>query len=151
MKGLTYRARASQARLTQAGRRANRGANRSRGHRGFTLIEALATLLLIALVLPVAMRGIGVAASMAGTTQRKLEAVTLADNKIADMILNEDYQYNQADGTFEEQGWPDYQWSATVDTFESEYLKQITVEVFWTQRNRQRSVIVSTLLYSEEG
>lgn len=142
MKGLTMTARASQTRLTQAGRGSSRG---------FTLIEALATLLLIALVLPVAMRGIGVAASMAGTTQRKLQAVNLADNKLTELIVYKDYQYDQADGTFEEQGWPDYQWVATVDSFESEYLKQITVEVFWTQRNRQRSVTVSTLLYSQEG
>lgn len=118
---------------------------------GFTLIEALATLMLIAIVLPVVMRGIAMGAATAGATQRKLEAATLAETKLAKLIINRDYQFDQRDGDFEEERMPGYQWTATVDNFNSEYLKHIRVKVKWMRKNSERSIAVSTLIYSQEG
>jgi len=97
------------------------------------------------------MRGIAMGAATAGATQRKLEAATLAETKLAKLIINRDYQFDQRDGDFEEERMPGYQWTATVDNFNSEYLKHIRVKVKWMRKNSERSIAVSTLIYSQEG
>ena len=48
-----------------------------RRQRAFTLVEVLATLVLVAIILPVAMKGISLAAATAGDAKRKMEAAAL--------------------------------------------------------------------------
>ena len=52
---------------------------------GFTLIEVLATMLLLGIVLPVAMRGVSVALSAAGTARHLSEAAVLAEAKLNEL------------------------------------------------------------------
>ena len=46
---------------------------------GFTLLEILATFVLIAIILPVTMEGISLSTRMAGQSKRKIEAAVLAE------------------------------------------------------------------------
>ena len=75
----------------------------------------------------------------------------MAETQLAKLIINRDYQFDQRDGDFEEERMPGYQWTATVDNFNSEYLKHIRVKVKWMLKNSERSIAVSTLIYSQEG
>ena len=56
--------------------------------RGFTLIEVLAAMAIIALVLPVAMRAISLATRLGGEARRRSEAAELARLKLDDLISN---------------------------------------------------------------
>ena len=65
---------------------------RRSGRAGFTLVEVLATLVLLGIVVPVAMRGVSVALAAAQTAKRTAEATSLAQSKLNEMIADGSWQ-----------------------------------------------------------
>lgn len=116
--------------------------------RAFTLVEALATLVLVAIILPVAMRGISLGSAAASHARRRVEAVTLAELKLADLVATDGWQDADLSGDFGDD-YPDYTWAAAVTEREEATLRQLDVRVFWTARGAERSVALSTLVYVE--
>ncbi|HEV8377776.1 MAG TPA: type II secretion system protein, partial [Tepidisphaeraceae bacterium] len=68
--------------------------NRTTKHsrRGFTLLEVLATLILIGIILPAVMGGISLATAAAGEAKHKVEAVSLAQTKLSELLATTQYQ-----------------------------------------------------------
>jgi general secretion pathway protein I len=118
---------------------------------GFTLIEVLAAMLLIAIVLPIVMQGITAAAGASGTTRRRTEASGLAESKLGELIATSEWQGGVLQGDFSPD-WPDYHWQATVNAWADDTtnsgLQQIDLKVFWKVDNREDSVTVTTLAYN---
>lgn len=87
---------------------------------GFTLIEVLAALMLVAIVLPVAMRGVTVATAAASAARHRNEAAALAQSKMDELLASMQAVQQQTNtnmsGDFGED-WPDYQWSAEMVTW----------------------------------
>lgn len=87
---------------------------------GFTLIEVLAALMLVAIVLPVAMRGVTVATAAASAARHRNEAAALAQSKMDELLASMQALQQQTNtnmsGDFGED-WPDYQWSAELVTW----------------------------------
>ena len=52
---------------------------------GFTFIELLATIVLIGIIMPVAMRSIGLCTRLGGHSRRQIEAATLARTKLTEI------------------------------------------------------------------
>jgi general secretion pathway protein I len=123
---------------------------RPRGRRGFTLIEVLATLLLLAIVLPAVMQGVSLASGMASSSKRRNEAAGLAESKLNELIATGQWQSGQTSGDFGTD-WPDYHWQASIGSWQydttSAGLQQLDVQVTWMYRNRPDSVALSTLTY----
>jgi len=114
--------------------------------RGFTLIEVLATLLLMTIALPVIMKGVSMATSAASVAKRRVEATTLADSKINELIATGEWQNGQLSGDFGTD-WPDYTWSAQVNDYDGTN-KQIDVTVNWPGRSGYPDALsLSTLVY----
>src|SRR5215217_5397731 len=114
---------------------------------GFTLIEVLATLLLLAIVIPVAMQAISLASGTASAAKHRAEAAGLAEGKLAELIATGDWQTSGLQGDFGE-GYPDYQWFAQVKNWSESEVMQLDVIVNWTSARRgEESVVVSTLVY----
>jgi len=113
----------------------------------FTLVEVLAALMLAAIVLPVAMRGISLATAAAGQAKRQMEAVSLAEATLAELLATGEWQSANLSGDFGEE-WPDYRWAADVTDWEGTVLRQLAVRVEWTARERLRVVTLTTLVYS---
>jgi general secretion pathway protein I len=122
-----------------------------RGRSGFTLIEVLAAVMLIAIVLPAIMEGISLATTAASTARRRTDAAALAQSQLNTLLSSQQWQSGQMAGTFAPD-WPDYQWQATVVNWPGDTtglgIQEIDMEVFWTARSQRQSVIVSTLTYS---
>ena len=114
--------------------------------RGFTLIEALATLVLVTIILPPAMHGISVAANAASQALRRMEAAVLAEAKLAELVATGGWQGSELSGDWEPDT-PGYQWTAEVDDWTDDRLRELTVRVEWTARGAQRSVSLTTLVY----
>lgn len=118
--------------------------------RGFTLIEVLATLMLMAIVLPAIMQGISIASGTASAARRRNEAAGLAESKLNEIIASQQWQGGQMSGDFGAD-WPDYHWQASVGNWAQDNtgagLQQLDVEVTWTSRNRPESLTLSTLTY----
>src|SRR5687768_1952130 len=120
-------------------------ARASRG--GFTLPEVLATLLLVAIVLPSVMQGISLATAAAGTARQRSEATALAESKLNELVATNQWQSGGLSGDFGEQ-WREYSWQAEVQSWVEPSARQLQVHVVWTARGRNYDVALSTLVYS---
>ncbi|MGC4034219.1 MAG: type II secretion system protein [Tepidisphaeraceae bacterium] len=114
-------------------------------HRGFTLPEVLAALVLIGVVLPVALRGVSVALMAASKARHNSEAVELARHKLSELALASDAGSYAGSGDFGTD-WPGYRWESR--SVSRDYgVNEVTVEVFWKTRGQDESITLSTLAY----
>jgi prepilin-type N-terminal cleavage/methylation domain-containing protein len=113
--------------------------------RGLTLVEVLATLVLVAIVLPVTMKGVTLSMQSAARARHMTEAAQLAESKINEMLVLRDTMYLSGSGDFG-QDWPEYRWTSTAAA--ANYgVYEVTVTVSWLERGSERSVSMSTLVY----
>ncbi len=137
--------------LRAGGGRRGRRREPLRARRGFTLIEVLATVALIAIVLPVVMRGVTIAMTSADAAKQRSEAVALAEAKLNELVSTQQWQTGNLSGDFGED-WSKYRWTADVQEWDQSTgadngVEQFNVHVTWTSRNTQREVVLSTLVY----
>jgi len=130
-------------------RRAARGGDppREARRRGFTLIEILATLLLVAIILPVAMSGISLALNVADESKRRTEAAALAQSKLAEIVAYNEWTTASLGGDFSPDR-PQYRWAAQATAWEGTQLQQLDVQVLWRSRGQDHHVTLSTLVYA---
>jgi prepilin-type N-terminal cleavage/methylation domain-containing protein len=118
--------------------------------RGFTLIEVLATLMLMAIVLPSVMKGITLAGAAADMARHRTEAAGLAQSQMAQILAAQTWENGDQSGDFAPD-WPDYHWQSTVVPWTGDStgagLQQIDLTVTWTSRSKQNSVTLTALAY----
>lgn len=123
----------------------------SRSRPGFTLVEVLATLMLIAIVLPAVMKGATLATAAASIARSRTEASGLAEAKLAEIIATNQWQTSSLSGDFGTD-WPGYRWQATVQSWPQDTsgagLQQVDLRVSWAARGREDSLTLSTLTYA---
>jgi prepilin-type N-terminal cleavage/methylation domain-containing protein len=111
--------------------------------RGFTLIEVLATLVLLGIVMPVAMRGVSLALAAASTARHTAEAASLAEAKLNELVADGSWQTSGQTGDFPDN--PEYHW--TCENTSRDYgTSEVALHVTWTQRGVERSMSLSTLV-----
>jgi general secretion pathway protein I len=118
---------------------------RSHPSGGFTLIEALVSLAMLAVILPVAMQGISLALRLGADAKHRDEAATLASAKLSELTATGSWSAGPTTGDFGA-AWPSYRWTASTQTWVDASSTQLTVEVFWTARQVERSVSIATLV-----
>ena len=120
---------------------------RPRGQRaGFTLIEVLATLVLVAIVLPVAMKGISLSLGAAVYAKTSVQAAHLADAKLNELVALGQLTTGTSSGDFGSD-YPDYHW--TLQAVQADdTLIEVAIEVAWPWRGTERSVTLNTLLFT---
>jgi len=126
----------------------DRSSSRNRSG-GFTFIELLVTVVLIAIIMPVAMRSIGLCTRLAGQSRRQIEAASLARLKLTDLTVTGDWQNGNQRGDFGTD-WPGYEWTTAVTNWTDASVRQIDLTVSWQSAGRQREVTLTTLMYPEE-
>jgi type II secretory pathway pseudopilin PulG len=116
--------------------------------KGFTLVEILATFVLIALIIPVVMEGISLSMKLGTKSKRQVEAGALAETKLAELLLSGKYDNGDQSGDFETDE-ADYSWSLNVGDWEKEdSMQQLVMIVDWTDSlGMDHSVELSTLVY----
>ena len=126
---------------------------------GFTLVEVLATMAIMSIVLPVAMKGVALCSNTASTVRRRSEAGGLAEAKLNELIATTQWQSGILSGDFGTD-WPDYTWKADVQTWtrststDNGYgntVSELAVHVYWVSRGAERSTTLSTLVYASGG
>jgi len=115
--------------------------------RGFTLVEILATLTLAAIVLPAVMHGISQSLATASQARQQAEAASLAHGKLSEIVAAGQLQQAVLSGDFGTD-WPDYRWAACVQDWDGALLRQLDVTVSWRQAGKDRSVTMTTLVYT---
>lgn len=124
-----------------------RGSSR---RRGLTLVEVLATIVMMAIVLPAAMQGISLCTATSVVARQRSEATALAEAKVAELIATGDWQYGALSGEFGE-AWPEYQWSGSATSWLFDpAMTELSVRVSWTSRLQEREVVLTTLVLPNE-
>ena len=68
--------------------------------RGFTLIEMLAALVMVAIVLPVLMQGVTMSMGAAGSVVERLQAAALAESKLTELLATNTWNQPDLEGEF---------------------------------------------------
>ena len=120
---------------------------RESGRRGFTIVELLATLVLVGIVLPVVVHGVLLCLETAAFATQQAEAAALARSKLAELVATGQWYESEMEGDFGEDR-PEYRWGAIVGEWEDTRLSEMAVFVTWTRRGQEHSVALSTLVYT---
>jgi hypothetical protein len=124
---------------------AQSGARRSRA--GFTLAEALAALVFLAIVIPAAVHGLQVAALAGEVGQRKAVAARIANKVINELKVENQLQSSQ-NGNVQYNGI-NYRWSLKSELWTQDAtlpMFQATVTVSFPAQGRAYDVSLSTLV-----
>jgi hypothetical protein len=110
-------------------------------------MEVLITILMIALIIPIAMKGISIATSVSSDSKRKLEATILAENRMAEILIGKEWHNNSESGNFSNE-YSQYRWQMNTSDWGEDRLKQIALKVSWEQHGREKNVTLYTLVYN---
>jgi prepilin-type N-terminal cleavage/methylation domain-containing protein len=117
--------------------------------RGFTLLEVLATLVLMGIILYPVMHGISMATAAAGEAKHKVEAVSLAQTKLAELTADFQAMAQQgaSSGSFPDN--PGYTWTSSIEMRDTN-LSQVSIRVSWFARGRERYVDLASMIYTPD-
>jgi prepilin-type N-terminal cleavage/methylation domain-containing protein len=117
---------------------------------GFTFIEVLCALLVMAIVIPAIVRGVTLSLTAANLARHRTEASGLAQTELSNILASESWQNGNGSGDFAPDS-PGYTWKSAVAAWPGDTsgagLDEIDVTVTWTDRGRPQSVTLSSLAY----
>jgi len=113
--------------------------------RGFTLVEVLAALLLMAIIIPVAMDGMSVASRAGILGQRKAAAMRVAELVLNELIVEGNTQQASSSGNTAA-GDTHYPWTMRSETWAEDAMMQMTVTVTFLVQGNPYEVSATTLL-----
>ncbi len=114
---------------------------------GFTLVETLVTLAILAAVLPALLQAFASAARNQGLSDNSTTALYLLKFRMAEIEMNGYPDVGEENGEFGEN--TRYRWRSIVEEIDSEdveNIRRVEVTVTWIHRNRERSMSMSTYM-----
>ena len=124
----------------------------SREKNGFTLVEILVTLAILAAVLPALLHVFGSAARNQGLSDNTTTALYLLKFRMSEIEMAGYPDVGEDTGEFGNS--TRYRWSSIVEDVESEEvenIRQVQVTVTWQHRNRERSMSMNTYMADRQN
>jgi prepilin-type N-terminal cleavage/methylation domain-containing protein len=103
--------------------------NASRRRRGFTLVEAVASIALVGIGVTSAMGGLAAMAKTDRQIQEREVLQRLAVQKYEELIATGQFETAELNGDFTDRNIEEYEWAASVEPSGEENLEVITVTV----------------------
>jgi len=103
-------------------------------------------MLFIALVIPVAVKGLRMASDAGALADRKIRALRLGEVMLNDLIVTEEWQAGARAGTFAAP-WSDYAWAVSSRSWEGTDMTELTMRISFPIRGVRDFVQFSTLVY----
>ena len=116
---------------------------------GFTLVEVLAALMLLAIVIPTAVEALHVATRAGEVAARKGAAARVADSILNNSIVMTNWNGGGTQNGVTTEGAVDYRWTLTSQTWQQDSMKLLTVTVQYPVQGQNYSVTMSTLANSQ--
>ncbi len=113
--------------------------------RGFTLIEALAAMVVMAIVIPVAMQGLQVASRAGEFGLRRATAARVGQSKLDELVATGQWRLAAQNGVIEE-GTRQYRWQLSLQPWTEGMLELATMHVYFNVSGREHEVRLSTLV-----
>jgi prepilin-type N-terminal cleavage/methylation domain-containing protein len=124
-----------------------------RAARGFTLVEVMAAMVMMAIIIPISLEGMSIVSRAAVMGQRKTAAM-----RVAERVINEQLAVvplGQAVPTTgngsEEEGGQSYTWTMTTAVWPQDTMTQMTVHVTFTSQGHPYDMSLSTLFDPNAG
>ena len=114
---------------------------------GFTLVEILVTLAILAAVLPALLNAFASAARNQALSDNSTTALYLLKFRMAEIEMEGFPDVGEGSGEFGENSR--YRWSSIVEDIESEEIenvRRVQVTVMWQHKNRERSMAMTTFI-----
>ncbi len=102
----------------------------SRRHRGFTLLETLVALAILAIALTAAFRAMGVTAQSSGELRERLIGDWVAENRLAELRATNAWPPAGANEGTADQAGRSYRWREEVKTTANPLFRRVDVSVF---------------------
>jgi hypothetical protein len=109
----------------------------------------LAALMFLAIVVPVGVEALRIAAAAGEVAERKGEAARVAERVLYESILTTNYNQSAQNGTVTENGH-EFRWTIRNEQWTADQLnqmQQLTAEVKFNAQDREHAVRLSTLIY----
>src|ERR1043166_274273 len=116
-----------------------------RAQAGFTLVEVLAALTLMAIVIPVAVDGLRLANLAGQVGQRKAVAARIAQRVLNELIVTSQLRGSTQNGVVQE-GTQQYQWTMRSEPWPQDTMRLVTVQVNFPVQGHDYEVHFSTLV-----
>jgi hypothetical protein len=117
----------------------------------FTLAEVLASLVFMAILIPVALEALSIATRAGEVAARKGEAALVAERVLNENVVTTNWNNSVQSGTIR-QGIREFRWTLHNDPWNEDTtqsaMRQLSVEVVYTAQGRDYSVRMSTLVDS---
>jgi competence protein ComGC len=124
---------------------------RARNRSAFTLAEVLASLVFMAILIPVALGALSVATRAGEVAARKGEAALVAERVLNENVATTNWNNSVQSGSVR-QGVREFRWTLHNDPWNQDLsqnaMRQLSVEVTYTAQGRDYSVRMSTLVDS---
>lgn len=111
--------------------------------RGFTLLELIVAIAILAVALFGVMQAVTQGINSSIVSRERARAVELAELKLTELRLDPALEPGVSDGDFGDQQ-PDWTWTSDVVETEQEGLLRLLVTVSWAHGGQERSVEVET-------
>lgn len=137
-------------------RNEHRSRPRAARRQGFTLIEVLASLMLMVVVLPVVMGGLSMATRAGSLAKSRDQAIALAEAQLTEIVAERAWT-RAAQGqraAFDTGVGPDaerFTWTLDVRNWRDASLRELTLTVHWHQHGREHAQRLSTVVPAEEA
>ena len=105
----------------------------------------LAALLFLAILIPVVVEALTLSNRTSVISERSSLASELAENKMSELTLNNEWSTGETQGDFGED-WPDYRWELTQADWEPDTMTELTLNVYYPVQGTERSVSLATLV-----
>lgn len=118
---------------------------------GFTFVEVLAAMLLMAITIPVALQGVMLANRVGVAAMRKREAMQLGDNILNNQLVTGEWLDGDSSGDFGDD-YPGFEWSLHAESWsEASDLDVVTVTVTYSVQGRDLTETLATVADPNEG
>lgn len=118
--------------------------------RGFTLIEALVAIVLVAVVLPVALAAVTASLQGASAISKQDVALRVAQSRLATLVADGSWQSSGSTGACDPrtdgEDTEGMRWQMTVATWRDQTVRTLKFTVSWGTTTNPRSVTLTTLV-----
>jgi type II secretory pathway pseudopilin PulG len=111
----------------------------------FTLAEVLVAMLFLAIVIPVAVEVLNVAARAGEVAARKSAAARVADRILNESIVTTNWTGSGLQSGTVTEGILDFRWKLSAQSWPQDAMEMLTAEVTFSAQGRDYSVKLSTL------
>jgi type II secretory pathway pseudopilin PulG len=112
---------------------------------GFTFAELLAAMLFLSILVPVVVEGLTLANRAAVRAERSQVALQLAEKRLQELLLEEQWRSAGTRGEFGEP-WRSYRWEFERGQWSQDDMTQLTVRVLYSVQGREHGVELTTLV-----